>query len=254
MILFATPKGLCPSEGLLGYLDHDGSHWMKIKAALFMKSAVTPNDYPQPGHPEIAFAGRSNVGKSSLINCLVHRSRLAKTSSTPGKTRCLNFFLVNSTLSLVDLPGYGFAKVPERVRKHWGSMIETYLRNRDDLRLVVILIDARRKPTGQDLQLFEWLRHYRIPAIAVATKIDKISRAKRQRQIQEIRGCLCSYKTTVIPFSATTREGRARVWNEITRVCKASSSPEAGTVSSEKINDQENGVRRNDQGLSDRNS
>jgi GTP-binding protein len=227
---------------------------MKIKAAVFVKSAVTPHNYPQSGHPEVAFAGRSNVGKSSLINCLVHRSRLAKTSSTPGRTRCLNFFLVNSTLSLVDLPGYGFAKVPERVRKHWGSMIETYLKSRDDLRLVVILIDARRKPTGQDLQLFEWLRHYRIPSIAIATKIDKVSRAKRQKHIHEILGCLSNYKGTVIPFSATTREGRTHLWNEIKRVCRASSASGAGAASSEKTQDQENGVLRVHQGLPDSNS
>jgi len=193
---------------------------MKVKDAAFVKSAVAPGDYPRGVLPEIAFAGRSNVGKSSLINCLVHRSGLAKTSSTPGKTRLLNFFVVNSAVSLVDLPGYGFASVPEKVRRSWGSTVETYLKRRKELRLVVLLIDARREPTHQDLQLIEWLRHYRIPFITVVTKIDKISRSRRQSQIRSIRNGLREYEGAVLPFSATTGEGKAAVWAEITRVCE----------------------------------
>jgi len=193
---------------------------MKIRDAAFIKSANTPGDYPSSGLPEIAFAGRSNVGKSSLINCLVHRCGLAKTSSTPGKTRLLNFFTVNSALSLVDLPGYGYASVPQKVRRSWGPMVESYLKRRKELRLVVLLIDARRKPTQQDLQLTEWLRHYGIPYITVVTKIDKIPRSKRQSQVRTIRKDLGAFEGEVIPFSATTGEGKVAVWAEIRRACQ----------------------------------
>jgi GTP-binding protein len=202
---------------------------MKVKKAVFVKSATNPCDYPRQEHPEIAFAGRSNVGKSSLINCLVHRSGLAKTSSTPGKTQLLNFFLVNSALSFVDLPGYGFAKLPERIRRRWGSMVETYLKRRESLRLVVLLVDVRRRPTEQDLQLMEWLHHHHIASITVITKVDKISRSKRQRQIQEIKQSLGEYEGKIIPFSATTREGKALVWEEIMRACGEQSGPKGKT-------------------------
>ena len=193
---------------------------MKVKEAVFVKSATVPDDYPRDGYPEIAFAGKSNVGKSSLINCLVHRRGLAKTSSAPGKTRLLNFFLVNSALSLVDLPGYGFSQVPHKIRRRWGAMVETYLKTRMDLRLVVLLLDIRREPTEQDFQLIEWLRLYRIPSIAVVTKVDKLSRSKRQRHMQTIRNSLREYDGEVIPFSAVTRDGKARVWEEIMRACQ----------------------------------
>lgn len=193
---------------------------MKVKEAVFVNSALSPADYPQYGLPEVAFAGRSNVGKSSLINCLVHRSGLAKTSTTPGKTRLLNFFLVNSVLSFVDLPGYGFAKVPASIRRRWRSMVETYLKSRKELRLVVILIDVRRRPDEQDFQLIEWLDHYRIPHTIVITKVDKVSRSKRARQIREIQDGLRGYEGRIIPFSATTREGKALVWEEILRACR----------------------------------
>jgi GTP-binding protein len=194
---------------------------MKVTDAVFVKSATDPRKYPQYGYPEVAFAGRSNVGKSSLINCLVRQKSLAKTSSSPGKTRLLNFFLVNSALSLVDLPGYGFAKVPLKVREHWGSMVETYLKRRKELRLVVLLLDARRTPTEQDLQLLEWLRHYQIPSIIVVTKIDKVSRSKRQKRIREIQTGLRGYKGRLVTFSATTREGKGRLWEEIIQACQA---------------------------------
>jgi len=193
---------------------------MKVKDAVFVKSAVAPRDYPRQGFPEIAFAGRSNVGKSSLINCLVHRRALAKTSSSPGKTRLLNFFVVNSVLSLVDLPGYGFARVPEKVRRSWGSIVETYLKSRKELKLVVLLVDARHEPTEQDLQLVAWLRQHRIPSVAVVTKIDKVSRSRRQSHIKKTLNCLGEYEGRAIPFSASTGEGRAAVWEEIMRACQ----------------------------------
>ncbi len=199
---------------------------MKVKKATFLKSAVAPDDYPRQGLPEIAFAGRSNVGKSSVINCLVHRGGLAKTSSTPGKTRLLNFFVVNSALSLVDLPGYGFARVPEKVRRSWGPIVETYLTSRKELRLVILLLDARREPNEQDLQLVEWLRERHIPSLAVVTKIDKISRSKRQAQTRKILNALGGYGGRVIPFSAATGEGKAALWEEIMRACQGPSGPQ----------------------------
>lgn len=196
---------------------------MKVKDAVFVKSAVAPGDYPQHGLPEVAFAGRSNVGKSSVINCLVHRRALAKTSAAPGKTRLLNFFVVNSGLSLVDLPGYGFAKVPEKVRRSWGPMVETYLRRRKELRLVVLLLDARHEPTEQDLQLVGWVHEHRIPSVAVVTKIDKVSRSRRKSQVRKILNCLRQYEGRGIPFSTTTGEGKTALWEEIMRACQPTS-------------------------------
>jgi GTP-binding protein len=196
---------------------------MKLTDAVFIKSARSPGDYPHQGFPEIAFAGRSNVGKSSLINRLVHRRGLAKTSSTPGKTRLLNFFAIDATLSVVDLAGYGFGKVSEGVRKSWGSMVETYLKKRKELRLVVLLVDARLGPTDLDLQLIGWLHGYHIPFLTVATKIDKVSRSRRLSQINRIRDGLKEYGTRVIPFSATTGEGKDLLWTEIMEACQGRS-------------------------------
>lgn len=201
---------------------------MKVNDAVFVKSAVAPGDYPSQGLPEVAFAGRSNVGKSSVINCLVHRRALAKTSSAPGKTRLLNFFVVNSALSLVDLPGYGFAKVPEKVRRSWGPMVETYLKRRKELRLVVLLLDARHEPTKQDLQLVEWVHQHRIPSVAVVTKIDKVSRSRRKNQMGTILNSLRGFEGKMIPFSAVTGEGKASLWGEIMRACQEERAEHAG--------------------------
>jgi len=166
--------------------------------------------------PEIAFAGRSNVGKSSLINTLVKRKRLARTSNTPGRTQEINFFAVNNRFAFIDLPGYGYAKVPEKIRKNWGPMIETYLCDRPTLRLVVLILDIRRDPSNEDRQLFDWLRVYRLPFLIVLTKIDKISRnalAARRRLI----GIDLELPPTAKPiaFSARTGEGKELLWREI---------------------------------------
>ena len=161
---------------------------MKIRSAEFVLSATEPVHYPPAVLPEIAFAGRSNVGKSSLINALMNRKKLARTSNSQGRTQEINFFCVNGRLTFVDLPGYGYAKVPETLRKQWGPMVETYLRGRQTLRLVVLILDVRREPSAEDRQLMDWLQFYRLPRLVVLTKIDKVSRnvlADRSRLITE---------------------------------------------------------------------
>ena len=189
---------------------------MKVLSAEFVLSAREPAHYPPAALPEIAFAGRSNVGKSSLINTLVKRKGLARTSNTPGRTREINFFTVNSRFALIDLPGYGYAKVPEAIRKHWGPMIETYLSERQTLRLVVLILDIRRDPSEEDRQLIGWLQFYRLRFLIVLTKTDKVSRnqlVQRQRRIGEDLGL--SPAMPLISFSAKTGEGKDRLWREI---------------------------------------
>src|SRR4030043_1193312 len=148
---------------------------MKIPSADFIKSAVWPPQYPPATLPEIAFVGRSNVGKSSLINTLVGRKNLAKTSNSPGRTQLINFFTINEKISFVDLPGYGFAKVAQSVKKDWGDMIEAYLRERQCLALVVFILDIRRNPSKDDLSLRDWLDQYRKPYLHILKKNDKLS-------------------------------------------------------------------------------
>jgi len=182
---------------------------MKITSAEFIKSAVWPPQYPQATMPEIAFVGRSNVGKSSLINTLVGRKNLAKTSNTPGRTQLINFFAINEKISFVDLPGYGFAKVPQSVKKDWGNMMETYLRERQSLCLVVLILDIRRDPNEDDLSLRDWLEQYRIPCLYVLTKTDKLSNNQmiaRRRAIEKILEVPAEKKP--ILFSAVTQKGK----------------------------------------------
>lgn len=188
---------------------------MIVKSAEFIKSSTNPNNYPESSLPEIAFAGRSNVGKSSLINVLVNRKGLVRTSSTPGRTQLLNFFDINGVFTLVDLPGYGFAKVPLAVKKAWGPMIRTYLQSRQNLKGVVILFDIRRVPREEDLELLDWLEEYEIPTIPVITKADKISKTKRDRQIRPILDATGLPRDAFSLFSAMTRDGRDEIWERI---------------------------------------
>ena len=179
-----------------------------IKTAEFLTSAVKPNQYPPEGLPEVAFAGRSNVGKSSLINCLARRKKLVRTSRTPGRTQTINFFLINGAYHFVDLPGYGFAKVPMSVRAQWGPMVETYLGGRKSLRGVVQIMDARRMPTADDLQLWNWLRVNRIAALGVLTKVDKLPRGKRKESLLRAAQSLAVAADELILFSAVSNQGR----------------------------------------------
>ncbi|CCO07666.1 ribosome biogenesis GTP-binding protein YihA/YsxC [Desulforamulus hydrothermalis] len=182
---------------------------MKIVAAEFLTSAVNPGGYPPGDLPEIAFVGRSNVGKSSLINRLVNRKGLARTSSTPGRTQLINFFKINDRFIMVDLPGYGYARVPEEVKARWGKMIEGYLKNRENLRGVCLLLDCRHTPTAQDIQMYRWLQYYRLPAAVVATKADKLSNNQWAKQQSVIKKTLSlAPEHSLIAFSAETGRGR----------------------------------------------
>ena len=189
---------------------------MKILTTEFLVSAMSPEQYPRQPLPEVAFAGRSNVGKSSLINTLVHRKGLVKTSATPGKTRAINFFLINQRFLLVDLPGYGYAKVPLEVRASWQPMVETYLQQRDTLRAVVHIVDLRHAPTAQDQQLREWLQHQGVVMLVVATKADKIQPGRRTAHIRAVRHILAMpADEPLLLFSAQSHEGRLQLWQRL---------------------------------------
>ena len=189
---------------------------MIIKSAEFVKSAVKKSHYPPADLPEIAFAGRSNVGKSSLINVLVNRKRLVKTSSTPGRTQLINFFCINNEYSLVDLPGFGYAKVPVNIRKNWGVMVETYLSARENLLGVVLLMDIRRdSPVQGEIDRLHWLDNYHIPVIIVLTKADKLKKNKQNQQHKRIADILSLKADDILLFSAKTRMGREKIWERI---------------------------------------
>ena len=188
---------------------------MIIKSAEFVTSAVKPSQYPPAELPEIAFSGRSNVGKSSLINTLVNRKRLVKTSSTPGRTQLLNFFNINDKFCFVDLPGYGYARVPKSVQKNWGPMIEAYLSGRKTLQGVILILDIRRVPRQEEFDLIHWLNDYGIACIPVLTKTDKLSKNKQGRQVSAIAETLGVVKEDLILFSAKSRQGKDAVWRAI---------------------------------------
>ena len=195
---------------------------MRISSAEFITSAVAPAQYPAGIGPEIAFVGRSNVGKSSLINTLLNRRGLAKTSGTPGKTRTINFFRVNGQLGFVDLPGYGYAKVSRAERATWGPMMEQFFRLRQDLKGVVQLVDARHEPTADDRQTRVWLLRWQRPLLVVATKVDKIGRSQRPSHLKRIaEGLSLDETATLMPFSAQTGEGRDPIWEWIRQVAGA---------------------------------
>ncbi|MCX5833768.1 MAG: ribosome biogenesis GTP-binding protein YihA/YsxC [Deltaproteobacteria bacterium] len=194
---------------------------MKITSAEYIKAAAKPDQFPEPALPEVAFAGRSNVGKSSLINTLVHRKKLAQTSGTPGKTRLIHFYDINHRFSFVDLPGYGYAKVPESMRRSWRPMVEGYLRGRPNLALVVLILDVRRDPSGEDMALVEWLNHQGIRHLFVLTKADKLSGNERRARERHLKGLLgIPGDQKLVLFSARTGEGKDEIWRQIEGVSK----------------------------------
>ena len=188
---------------------------MIIKSARFVTSAVKPAQYPPAMLPEIAFAGRSNVGKSSLINRLLNRKNLVKTSRTPGRTQLINFFDINDALTFVDLPGYGYARVPAAVRKKWGPMIETYLTGRTTLKAVVMIMDIRRLPGPEEHNLTNWLDSFQIPVIRVLTKADKLSKTRQKKQQDAIAKMLLINREDLLLFSAKSGKGKDAVWEAI---------------------------------------
>jgi GTP-binding protein len=185
---------------------------MKIASAQFVRSATAPSHYPAARLPEIAFLGRSNVGKSSLINSLLNVRGLARTSNTPGRTQHINFFIINEAFYFVDLPGYGYARVPQAVRNEWGPMIEQYLTKRESLALGVLIVDVRHEPQRLDLQMREWMEATGRQYCVVATKSDKLSRPKLAAQAATLRA---AYGPSVIPYSSLTRLGEQDVWRAI---------------------------------------
>jgi len=186
---------------------------MKITSAEFIKSSFEKRHWTTDGRPEIAFLGRSNVGKSSLINSLLLRKGLARTSNTPGRTQSINFFLINESFYFTDLPGYGYARVSKTMRSEWGTMAEEYLAERDELALCIQLIDSRHKPTALDIQLNEWLVFNKKPHLIVATKADKISNNELRKSMAEAEKLLRGSK--ILTYSAQTSRGREQVWAEI---------------------------------------
>ncbi len=188
---------------------------MKIKTVEFIKSAVKPSQYPGHEVPEIAFAGRSNVGKSSLINTLVQRKDMVKTSSRPGCTQLINFFMINESLCFVDLPGYGYAKVSKKIRALWQPMIERYLAQRENLYGLILLMDIRSDPCKEEFDLIHWLQSHSMPFLVVLTKADKLSKIKQKKRLESICDQIDRDLNGVIMFSSKTRQGRASVLGEI---------------------------------------
>ncbi|MDS0525046.1 ribosome biogenesis GTP-binding protein YihA/YsxC [Clostridium sp. SHJSY1] len=182
---------------------------MIIKNSEFIISAVKREQYPNENRVEIAFVGRSNVGKSSIINALTNRKKLAKVSQTPGKTRLINFFLINDDFFLVDLPGYGYAKVSKAEQASWGKTIETYLHGREELKRVVLLVDSRHKPTGDDITMYKWIKHYGYDVIVVATKKDKLSNNELRKSEKLIKDTLkLTSDDKFYFFSSLNKKGR----------------------------------------------
>lgn len=188
---------------------------MIIKKVEFIKSAVKPSQYPEYDFSEIAFAGRSNVGKSSLINTLIQRKDMVKTSSKPGCTQLINFFLINENLSFVDLPGYGYAKVSKKIRSHWQPMVNLYLSNRQSLLGLILLIDIRRDPGKEEFDMMDWLQAHNIPYLVILTKSDKLSTTKQQKRLSSICSQMNREQNKVIVFSTKTKTGRDTIIEEI---------------------------------------
>ncbi len=189
---------------------------MKVHNAQFIISAVGPKQYPEDGLPEIALAGRSNVGKSSLINALIDRKNLARTSSKPGKTQTLNYYNIENLFYFVDLPGYGFARVSKTEKAKWGKMIEEYLSKRETLQMVMHLVDLRHPPSVDDCVMYDWLVHYQVPTMVIATKADKISKGQWQKHLKVVKDTLkLRAHTPLYLFSAETKLGKEEVWKGI---------------------------------------
>lgn len=187
---------------------------MKIKKSEFIKSAVSTSDYPEANVPELAFVGRSNVGKSSLLNMLLNRKNLAKTASTPGKTRLINFFNIDDQFRIVDLPGYGYAKVSKEMKKDWGKFIEDYLNNRENLLEVFLLLDIRHKPTQDDIMMYQYIIENGFSGYVFCTKLDKIKNSELMKNLNLIKSTLnIKDNSLLIPISSVSRKGKYKAWD-----------------------------------------
>ncbi len=206
---------------------------MKIFSAEFVVSAPGPEQFPKDGKPQIAIAGRSNVGKSSILNALLHRKNLVKTSRTPGKTQLINFFIINDSFYFVDLPGYGYARVPQAVTDAWAPMIEGYLKNSPRLAAVIVLLDSRRTPDARDIRLIEWLRQYDFPAIYALTKSDKLNRQEMERAGRAVSAEL-DLSRPLLLTSAKSGLGMKELWEEINSVMLKKRTGEAVEKTREK--------------------
>lgn len=192
---------------------------MVIKKAELETVCGITSKLPENSMPEVAFSGKSNVGKSSLINALMNRKSLARTSSQPGKTQTINFYNVNDCIYFVDLPGYGYARANEKVKAQWGKMIENYLHQSRQLKAVFLLIDIRHKPSDNDCVMYDWILGHGYKPIIIATKLDKINRSQIQKQVKLLRETLGAEKDTrIIPFSATTKQGREEIYEIIEEI------------------------------------
>lgn len=189
---------------------------MKVNKADIVISAVSPEQYPSTGLPEIALAGRSNVGKSSFINTMINRKGLARTSGKPGKTQTLNYYIIEDTFYFVDVPGYGYAKVSKTERAKWGQMLETYFTQREPLKAALSVVDLRHPPTADDIQMYEFLKYHSIPVIVIATKADKIPRGKWNKHIKITKDALnLREEDDFVLFSSETGEGKDKAWSLI---------------------------------------
>jgi len=186
---------------------------MKVNYADIVISAASKKQYPKTPIPEIALAGRSNVGKSSFINKMIQRKNLARTSSKPGKTQTLNFYIINDLFHFVDVPGYGYAKVSKKERAKWGEMMEEYFSEREQLRATALIIDSRHKPTEDDVIMYNYLKHFGLPVMVIATKLDKLKKSQKHKQLKTIQQVLeMEEEDTLIPFSSETGEGKELAW------------------------------------------
>ncbi|MDX9916437.1 MAG: ribosome biogenesis GTP-binding protein YihA/YsxC [Gudongella sp.] len=187
---------------------------MKIISSDLQAMAVAPTGYPKDELPEIAFVGRSNVGKSSFINAMLNRINLARTSGKPGKTRTINFYLINELFRFVDLPGYGYAQVSFTERNRWKGIIEKYLKNRNNLKVICLIVDIRHKPSEQDIEMYKWIEAYNLKTIVIATKADKISKSQWKKSTDEIKKALCDKMCDidVVPFSSSKKINVDELW------------------------------------------
>jgi GTP-binding protein len=189
---------------------------MKVTKSEIVTSAVKPDQYPATHFPEFALAGRSNVGKSSFINKMLNRKNLARISQRPGKTQTLNFYIINDIMHFVDVPGYGFAKVSKKEVEAWGKMIETYFMQREQLRAAVLIVDLRHPPSKDDIMMYDWFKHFEIPAIVIATKADKIPKGKYEKHLKVVRQTLQMVEEDhLILFSSETGLGKDKAWSAI---------------------------------------